>query len=227
MKSYALIGAALCISLATSSAYARYDEHDAKRDCERKVEQDSRYDGLRNIEVDDQGHDSYRVTGKVRMQGNDASFNCRIRHREVVSWNVRGGHHGNNHHNNNDDDTSTAVAVGAGVLAVAAIAALAASSDDDNDRDHNTARNQHLSGNDNPFEDTQFLRKECKHEIRRHLRQDHGKVDHLRLSQVHLSGRTLRGDGEVQFDYGRARDLSFSCDFDRRGRIHDGRYHYY
>ena len=209
------VGTAFCLSMTAAPAFANYDEHDAERDCERKISSDRRYKGLNNVKISSQGNHSYNVTGKVAMDGKDQEFNCRIRHKEVVSWHIDSDHNG-----------SSAVAIGAGVLAVAAIAALASSSDD-GDRHHQQSRDRYRDSDDDAFEDMSFLKKECKHEIRRHLQRDHGKVERLRFNGVHLNGRTLRGDGEVQFDRGRDRDLSFTCEFDRRGRIHDGYYHYH
>jgi hypothetical protein len=218
IRTTGLIGltTALCLSFAAPAAYANYDQHDAKRDCERKISHDRRYKGLQNVKVDDRGNHNFRITGKVRMDGKDADFNCRIRHREVVSWNIE---------DDGDGDGNTAVAVGAGVLAVAAIAALAAGSDDHDD-DHSRSRNDYQSGDDNAFDDMRYLKRECRREILRHLREDHGKVRQLKMSDVHLRNRELRGDGRVSFDRGGDHDLSFSCDFDRRGRVHDGHYHY-
>ena len=222
------LGTLLSIALAASPAHARYDEHDAQRDCEGKVLHDDRYKGLRNVKVSDQGHHSYNVTGKVRMDGNDHHFFCRIRHREIVSWHVEGSYSNGKYGNSGGGDGNSAAMAGAGVLAVMAIAALAASSsNDDDDRDHNESRNRYQSGDDDAFSDMRYLKKECKHEVRRHLHQDHGRVERLRFNHVHLDGHRLRGDGEVGFEHGRDRSLSFTCEFDRRGRIHDGDYHYY
>jgi len=217
MKNLSLfaVGSAFCLSMAVAPVHANYDEHDAERDCERKISSDRRYKGLDNVHVNSQGNHSYNVRGKVRMDGKDQEFTCRIRHKEVASWHVDSDHNGN-----------SAVAIGAGVLAVAAIAALASSSDD-GDRHHQQSRDRYRDSDEDAFEDMSYLKKECKHEIRQHLHQDHGAVDRLRFNGVHLNGRTLRGDGAVQFKHGGDRDLSFTCEFDRRGRIHDGYYHYY
>ena len=211
------LGAALTIALAAPSAHARYDEHDAQRDCENKLSHDNRYKGLRNVNVHEQGHNSYRVTGKVRMDGNDRDFSCRIRHREVVNWHVEGSYSNGNYGGSDDNDGNSAAMVGAGVLAIAALAA--SSSDNDDDRNHSESRNRYRTGDEDAFGDMRYLKKECKHELRRHLHQDHGKVDSLRLESTHLNGRELTGDGQVQFEYGRGRSLSFTCEFDRRGHI--------
>ena len=222
------LGAAVAIALGSATAQARYDEHDAQRDCEDKLSQDSRFEGWRGVQVDRNGSQNYTVTGKVRMQGErDPSFVCRIRHKEVVSWHINSRHGHNNDHDGSD--AGTAAAVGAGVLGLAILAAASSDSDNsDNNRSHYQSRDNYQSGNGSAFSDMHYLKKECKHNIRHHLRQDHGQIEYLDLNQVHLSGRRLRGDGEVGFrnGYDRRRHLSLTCEFDRNGRIYDGTYHY-
>jgi len=231
------LSAAVALTLGAATAQARYDERDAKRDCEDKLSQDSRYEGWRSVQVDRNGNHNFTITGKVRMQGEtDPRFTCRIRHKEVVSWHIDSRHHGNDHDGNGSG--AGAAAIGAGVLGLAILAATTSGDDNNNepvdlseaDRGrYNTSRNNYQSGNGYAFEDKQYLRQECKRNIRHHLNSDHGRVKRLSLSHVHLSGRSLRGDGDVLFrdDYGRERSLSFTCDFDRNGRIYDGSYHYY
>lgn len=81
-------------ALAVPSAYATYDEHDAERDCEHKILRKSdRYKGLYDVDVKYKGHDKYRVKGKIRMDGDDAYFKCKIEDREVVDVDIESGHH--------------------------------------------------------------------------------------------------------------------------------------
>ena len=209
------IGGVVCLSLGTAPVYARYDEHDARRDCERKISTDRRYKGLRNVHVDSRGNHSYNVSGKVRMKGKDQTFSCRVRHKKVVSWRIDEDYHGRG-----------AVAIGAGVSTAAAIAAMAGGGDDGDNR-HQDSWRRYRQGDEDVFEDRYYLRQACKNEVRYHLGEDHGAVERLRFSGVHLNGRTLRGDGEAWFRQGGDRDLAFTCKFDHRGRIYDSYYHYY
>lgn len=83
--------AALCASMVlVPSANARYDDHDAKRDCERAISRDRGYRGARNVEVRRDGKHSYRVEGRLRMKGDDRDFYCRIRDKRVVDLYVEG-----------------------------------------------------------------------------------------------------------------------------------------
>ena len=44
--------ASLCLSLTAPAAFARYDEHDAERDCKRRISRDVRYKGTRDVRVE-------------------------------------------------------------------------------------------------------------------------------------------------------------------------------
>lgn len=213
-----------CVS--TSVALAGYDEIDAQRDCERRMSADRRYAGTRDVNVRVDGSNSYTLTGVLRMEGRNGTFRCKVRHKEVVSWHIYGpGDYDRD--NDDDDDKTAAIAVGAGVLAVAAIAALAAADDDDDDEDFREAQGRYASGQADPFDDIRYLKKQCRKELKRHLNDQHQRVERLNLQHVRLVGRELRGDGDVMFDRGYDRHLSFECEFDRAGRIHDGHYHFH
>ena len=74
--------------------------------------------------------------------------------------------------------------------------------------------------------DRGHLRKACRHHIARQLRHHHDKFESLRLVNTHVDRRTLSGDGVLRW-HGTQHSLHFSCHFNRRGRITDGRYDYY
>ena len=204
------------------TTYANYDESDAKYDCKRAIKSDGRYSHFADMHIEDKGHHSYLVTGKARSERDDRkhSFDCQVRHREVTSWHVDPVKTVSSH----DGGSNTAAAVGAGLLGIAIMAAIASQDDDKN---HNSKRDSYNRGaGGDPFDDMHYLRKECKRELRSHLDHDHGKVRNLKFTYVDLHHRKLRGDGKVSFKSGGDRELSFSCEFDRRGHIHDGHYHY-
>ncbi|MEI2782353.1 MAG: hypothetical protein V9H25_14250 [Candidatus Competibacter sp.] len=87
------------------------------------------------------------------------------------------------------------------------------------DKDHDNKQNSYAKGENSPFDDMGYLKQECANEVRRHLDRDHGSVRDLELTYPHLNGRTLTGNGRVSFERGGRRELSFTCDFDRRGRV--------
>ena len=208
---------AIAAVMASPTAFA-YNQTDAIEDCQDKIFDDSqysKYSGAHGATAQETGRNSYKVTGLVKDRDKkDHRFNCRIDHREVVSWNV-------SPEEISDSDKKTAAAVGAGVLGLAIIAAAVSG-----DKDHDNKRSSYEKGENSPFDDMGYLKRECTNEVRRHLDRDHGEVRDLELTYPHLHDRTLSGNGRVSFERGGRRELSFTCDFDRRGQVHDGHYSY-
>ena len=216
------------------AAHANYTERDARRSCEVYIGSNYGLWNTDDVSVESKGNHDYKVRGRVKTNnGNHRKFVCKIRHKEVVSAKIDGERRGNDKHDNNhhhdDDSKATAAAIGVGVLGLAL--AAAAMSNDDSDKDHNqNHENQPHRWQDNggdPFEDRRQLRKACKHELKRHLKAEHGDVDRIEMQNSHLDGRDLMGDAEVHWRHGGHAELHFTCNFDRQGNIHDGRYRYY
>jgi hypothetical protein len=215
----------ICLSVVlattmTSPAAFAYDEARAVDDCVQKIRySDSRYSRAHETRAERTAHHSYKVSGLIRSgDDKDHRFSCRIDKRDVVSWSV-------DHHNalSRDDGRTTAPLVGAGVLALVAIAAIAGSQQE---AERDQQRSSHDRGESSPFNDIRYLTSECAREVRFELERDHGQVRELELVSPHLRDQTLTGDGRVYFERGGHRELSFSCDFDRRGNIDDGYYSY-
>lgn len=211
------LSVAIAAALASPSAFA-YNQSDAIEDCQSKIFDDSQYSRFsspHDTTAQETGRNSYKVTGLVKDRDKkDHRFNCRIDHREVASWNV-------SPEAISDSDKKTAAAIGAGVLGLAILAAAVSG-----DKDHDNKQNSYAKGENSPFDDMGYLKQECANEVRRHLDRDHGSVRDLELTYPHLNGRTLTGNGRVSFERGGRRELSFTCDFDRRGRVQDGHYSY-
>ena len=211
------LSVAIAAVLASPSAFA-YNQSDAIEDCQSKIFDDSQYSRFsspHDTTAQETGRNSYKVTGLVKDRDKkDHRFNCRIDHREVASWNV-------SPEAISDSDKKTAAAIGAGVLGLAILAAAVSG-----DKDHDNKQNSYAKGENSPFDDMGYLKQECANEVRRHLDRDHGSVRDLDLTYPHLNGRTLTGNGRVSFERGGRRELSFTCDFDRRGRVQDGHYSY-
>ena len=70
-----------------------------------------------------------------------------------------------------------------------------------------------------PFADQQALRNECQQELVRHLRHDHGPVSSVRLADAHLEGRQLAGHGDVSWANGEFSKITYTCQYDRTGRV--------
>lgn len=219
-KTYA--GFAVVSLLVAPTAFA-YSDFNARLDCMSKVAPyGSGYSSPQDVRSEETGHNSFNVSGKVNdKHGNKRNFDCRIEHKEVVSWNV-------SHHSDSDkkkDKTGKMLAIGAGIVGVAALAAIVANSKSD-DQSHDDSRTTYNAGKSNPFDDMRYLRTECRRVVRQHLVRDHGAVDDLDLDQANLNGRVLSGDGRVSFEAGGAHNLTYTCNFDRGGNIYDGNYSY-
>lgn len=217
MRAYAiapLICAAFGIALPQSAQ--AYSQRDALRDCERHLQRSYHYrpNQVQNVSVRREARGSFEIHGQIRIENlSDPTFTCVVHHREVVSLRV-------------DRAKTTAEAIGKGILGavLAGIAGnLERSTGDGNEGEPHPA----YSGRGSPFRDEAYLKNACKHELRRHLNVGHGPVQRIRLTNTHLHRRTLDGDGVVRWRNGGRQRIHFSCDFDRRGRIHDGRYSYY
>jgi hypothetical protein len=220
----------VCLSLAVASILAApsafaYNAFNARMDCLSKVVHwGSSYSNPQDVRADETGQHSFNVTGKVTDRNDrEHRFDCRIEHKEVVSWNVHSGHSDSDKQKNK---TGKALAIGAGIVGLAALAAVIANSKS-NDKMHDENRTVYNSGKSNPFDDMRYLRSECRRVVREHLVQDHGAVDDLDLDQANLNGRALSGDGRVSFESGGARKLTYSCNFDRGGNVYDGNYSYW
>ena len=222
-------GVVLALLLSTTSAHA-YNQNSAKNACINKVTQygSGQYYNASNVRVSDKGHHSYNVTGNVRSSRDNQShhFTCNVRHKEVVNWKVNSS----KSHNNN-----TAAAIGVGVLAIALAAAVHnkhkkkkkhQKNNQHQEKSHQNDRYNDYDSGGNPFSDMRYLKRQCRQNIRHHLKRDHGQVRKIGFDSAHLDRRELRGTGYVIFERGGERELSYNCEFDRRGNIYDGYYRY-
>jgi len=207
-------GIIFAVLLLTTSLHA-YNKNSAKHACINKVTEygSSQYHGASSVYVKDKGHHSFDVSGNVKSSRDNKShhFTCQIRHKEVVNWHVKSS----KAHTNN-----TAAAVGVGILALAVAAAV------NNHNKHKHDRYKDHDSGGSAFSDIKYLKHQCRKNIRHHLNRDHGNIHRISFDSAHLHHRKLTGTGYVEFKRGGERDLSYSCNFDRRGHIYDGYYRY-
>lgn len=227
METHSIVRISLLIACVLSAPLAQaFNEYDARRNCSRKVaDWRSNYRDARFENVENSGWDSYNLSGKVsaRSDGKQHDFSCRVQHQELVSWNVN-NRSVDDEHNDKKDRRNRNLAIGAGVLGLVALAAAVSNSKSTENPEHEEKRSDYAAGKANPFADLTFLKNECGANLRRHLDDDHGEVKSLDLISTKLTGRVLKGEGSVSFEEGSKRRLNFSCDFDRSGRIYDGKY---
>jgi uncharacterized protein YgiM (DUF1202 family) len=206
----------MALSLGISGVASASNADTAKHLCKQKLRGMSHYSHFHGVQANRVSRGNFKVSGKVKddRDAKDHNFNCNVRHGELTSWYVTPPASGDHHAN--------AKEIGAGLLAVALIAAVAHEADK-----HQTDKQQDYDkGKSNPFRDMDHLKKSCRHEIRKHLRHDHGPVESIRLRTADLDGRNLSGKGRVKFKDATHHQMTYTCMFDRRGRIHDGHYHY-
>ena len=217
MKLTKLKSVALVLTVMVTSATAtEYYKIDAQDGCAMSII-GSGYKKMKDLKTVDKGHGKFRVTGSVKSpdDGIRRNFVCNYRYNKVANWSMlepgKTTHNRPANHSNGHSDQNKNVAIGAGILAIAAIAAAA----------NNDKSKAHAAGG-NPFDDRRYLKRECRHNIKHHIEM----AKKVKLTSAHLQNRRLSGEGFVIFDDGYERSLTYSCDFDRRGRIHDGNYHF-
>lgn len=195
---------------------AHADSSTATAHCQAAVQNDSRFNSAREANAQKLGQGVFEVTGWVKDGMNrDHGYTCRFEHGEVVSYNVTEA--------TVAESNQKAAAIGAGLIGLAAVAALAKHNDDD---DHRNNRDSYYRGDSYAFDDRSYLTRECSQEIRAHIDRDHGKVASIDLQAPYVHDRVMSGTGEVYFRNGGSRELRYTCNFDRGGRIYVGRYSY-
>lgn len=215
--SHVLLPAVCAAFTATLTIPAQaYDQRDAIRDCERHLMRSYHYrpNQVHDVAIRRQGGGGFEIHGRINLENlSDPTFTCVVHHREVVSLRV-------------DNARAAAESIGKGILG-AVLGGIASSLERASESGDRGQPHPAYSGNGSPFHDEAFLQNACRHELRRHLRIGHGPVDNIRLTNAHLHNRTLDGDGVVRWQSGERQRIHFSCEFDRYGRIYDGRYSYY
>jgi len=180
------------------------------------VQNDSRFTSARDGNAQQSGKGVFKVTGIVKDGMNrDHRYTCRYEYGEVVSYNVTEGSVAENN--------QKAAAIGAGLIGLAAVVAIAKHEDDEK---HRKNRDTYYRGDNYAFDDRTYLTRECSEEIRAHIDRDHGKVASIDLQAPYQHDRVMSGTGEVYFRNGGSRELRYTCNFDRGGRIYDGSYSY-
>lgn len=206
--------------LPMAQALARYDDRDAQRTCEREIRRHYGYNDIRNSTAQHEGQSRYTVRGEIVVHGGkDQRYICKISHEEVTGLKLLDL---DKHNGSSDHDKNTAAAVGVGVLGLALLAAAA--SDKSQPEDAPYQWQDRTDGR--PFDDYEQLKQACAHELRRHLKAEHGPVDRMAIQTAVLHDRQLSGNAHIAWRDGNDADLKYDCAFDRSARIYDGKYHY-
>ena len=97
------------------------EDQRAVRDCQDRLASSYGYGQTYDVDWQDQGGNSFLVTGMIRIQHDrNRSFTCRIHHKDVVSLHVEGdsssgGHHDGGHDSGKGDAVGAASDLGQAV----------------------------------------------------------------------------------------------------------------
>jgi hypothetical protein len=193
--------------------------------CENKIRSIYGVDQFKHVEAEKIGHHIYIVRGKVKYQDAKHPFSCRAKRGQVLSYHYEGpskytGNRDNHHHKSH---TGRNVAIGVGVAAIIG-AILVNSSKDDSSKGDNKNSNHYAKNmasedlEDSCHETVEGRIKRNYHTIRR-VKFKHDTIKHDR--------RNAYGNGRVVYYNGDRTDFSFSCDFNRNGRVIDSSYSIY
>lgn len=193
----------------SSSFDAMTTGKDASRLCARAVASKFGHRPTGTSKVNEAGTGKFLIEGTaVAAAQTELVYYCRVVHGEVAVLHLNSSNKRNAH--------------GAGLLGVqlSGLETTAAA-------EHLVRHPAHPDGA-NPAHDLKFLRKACRHELRRHLAYDfNGPTAAIRLRHSHLEGRTLHGHGQVSWRDGGVSRVNYTCEFDRFGQVTDGHYGYY
>lgn len=207
-----LLAAAISLAVLASSATFASEENEARRLCENKIRHAYGVGDFLHVSEQRLGNHKFLVHGKVRSDGHRYPFSCKVKRGQIKSYSYDGPHQ-----KRDEDEGSglgTALAVGAGLAIVAALAA-SQSGDDDEDRTSGLR------------EDKSVLEDECHDELQYRIRDEHDRTARVHLRNSRLEGRDLSGEANVRYHGDHPHLATFTCHFDRHGRVTDSSYYLY
>ncbi len=223
-SSTTLLAAAVSLAvLVPSASFASSSAEQARRLCENKIRDVYGVSNFRHVSEEHLGHHKYRVYGKVRAHGHGYPFSCKWKQGRIKSYSYdgprgRSGDSSRDRRDSDDDgsDLGKALAVGVGL---AIVAALASQSGDD-DGDHKTS-SLHV--------DKSILEDDCHDQLQYRIRDEHryGNGARVHIKNSRIDGYDLKGDAKVRYPSDHPHHATFTCHFDRNGRIRDSSYHLY
>ena len=127
------------------------------------------------------------------------------------------------HHKDKKHDRNVAIGVG---LAAVAIAAVAAATKEQKKKQSPSSPD---SFSYEEHVDRPYLEDECGEELGGRIRREHNGVSRIELAQVKVEheGAMLKGKGIIHWQHKQPSDFSYSCYFDKNGRVMDSAYRYY
>jgi hypothetical protein len=219
--SAAAAAVSLCL-LAPGGAMAS-EEDRAKELCKDKIRDIYGLSHLQRVWGEQLGNHKFKIHGQAKFDNHKYPFDCKVKNGHVKSYAYHGPNPRYNEHKHKDDDDSnlgTALAVGAGL---AIVAALVASQDGGSGSGSGSGSGQssQLHVNKSVLED------DCHDALQYRIRDEHDYTARVHMNNARIEGHDLVGDAKVKYDRGSPHHASFTCHFDRHGRVMDSRYHLY
>jgi len=207
-----LLALVFSVAFLFASTVSASEEHEARKLCKSKITEIYGVKQFSDLLTDQVGNHKFKIQGKVRVSNHKYPFNCKVKNGYVKSYAYNGPHDRHPEHKDDDDsNVGAAIAVGAGL---AIIAALAASSNDDH-------------GSSNISSSKTVLEDDCHDMLQYRLRDEHDGTATVRMKSSQLRGKDLKG--EIKVKYLRRNDQrgSYTCHFNKNGRLLDSSYHLY
>lgn len=194
------VAGAVALALGVHSAAFANEEDEAKRACERQIEDSYDVDTFRNVWAEERGNHKYKIHGDVKYQHDRHPFTCVVKRGHVRSYHYDGPHP-RLADDDDDDAAKAAAAVGVG-LAIAAIIAKTAA-DEGSEKTH--------------------MEDECQEVLAHRMASDHHDSAEFRITSSELDGDILNGEGDVRWAHAGPNRVQFSCLFQDH-RVDDSNY---
>ena len=206
------LSAALALALALPVSAIAAEVDDAQGLCQDKIREVYDVSKLRDVWTEQVGNHKFQVHGKVKANDQLYPFECKIKHGQVQSYSYDGPH--DRHGDDNSGNLGKAVAIGAGLAIVAAIVASQAG---DGDKDGTSTLNVQKS----------VLEDDCHDALESRIRYERNGSAQVALKHTQVNGRDLTGEARVTYYDESPNRGTFTCHFDKHGRLLDSSYQLY
>jgi hypothetical protein len=214
LRSTTALAVAALISGLSGAALASDEEKEAKKLCKHKIQEVYGARKFRENWVEQVGNHKFKVHGQAVVEDYWHSYDCKVKNGSLKSYSYDGpARHHSSSENDDDSKLGTAIAVGAGV---AILAALASQSGEDDRRGEST-----------PDVKKSVLEDDCHDILQYRIRDEHDRSARVKMQDSAINGHDLKGEAKVKYDHGRPHHASYTCHFDRHGRIVDSSYYLY
>jgi hypothetical protein len=206
------LSAALALSLALPVSAIATEADDAQGLCQGKIREVYGVSKLRDVWTEQVGNHKFEVHGKVKANDHLYPFECKVKRGQVQSYAYNGPH--DRHGDDDSGGLGKAVAIGAGL---AIVAAAVASQAGDGDKDGASTLNDRKS----------VLEDDCHDGLESRIRYDRNGSAQVALKHTQVTGHDLTGEARVTYYDESPNRGTFTCHFDKHGRLLDSSYHLY